>query len=194
MAHIDPLLQRDSELAGEGRMPALTLLPPHKVFLITCLDPRVDPAGFLGLAAGDVIQVRNAGGRVTTEVLNDITLIAELAARAVDGDGSLFEVAVIHHTDCGTRRLADQTFRNHMAALSGQDELALQEQAVLDPEATVHTDVDRLHATPAISERVTIRARPRPGHRAGSHDHRCLTQGVTHRRRRSGAEHFSSRA
>ena len=74
--------------------------------MITCLDPRVDPAHFLGLDLSDAIVVRNVGGRVTREVINDVAFIGQIA-EAVLPDGPLFEVAVIHHTQCGAAALAD---------------------------------------------------------------------------------------
>lgn len=156
MTELSPLLARNAELVRSGELPKLTVLPPHKVFLLTCLDPRVDPAGFLGVHAGDVMQVRNAGARVTVSVLQDIALIAELAALMIDADQPLFEVAVVHHTECGTGFLADSGFRSAFARLTGHDETVLEHQAVLDPEATVLADVALVHASQAISSRVTV--------------------------------------
>ena len=83
--------------------------------MITCLDPRVDPAHFLGLGLSDAMVVRNVGGRVTPEVINDVAFIGQLAENALP-DGPLFEVAVIHHTQCGTGALADDTFRRRYAS------------------------------------------------------------------------------
>ena len=47
--------------------------------MITCLDPRTDPAHFLGLGMSDAMVVRNVGGRVTPEVINDVAYIGQLA-------------------------------------------------------------------------------------------------------------------
>jgi carbonic anhydrase len=125
------------------------------VFVITCLDPRVDPAHFLGLSLGDAIVVRNVGGRVTPEVINDVAFIGQIAENLMP-DGPLFEVAVIHHTQCGTGALADTTFRRNYAARIGVDETTLREHAILDPAATVTSDVERLRSARAIPERVAV--------------------------------------
>ena len=82
--------------------------------MITCLDPRTDPSAFLELGLGDAIVVRNAGGRVSPDVLTDLAYIGYLSAR-VNPAGARFEVAVIHHTDCGTHFLADADFRRGFA-------------------------------------------------------------------------------
>ena len=63
-------------------------------------------------------------------------------------DGPLFEVAGIHHTQCGTGGLADDTFRGRYAERIGAEETAVQEHAVLDPVATVTRDVERLRSAP----------------------------------------------
>ena len=77
-------------------------------------------------------------------------------AEAVLPDGPLFEVAVIHHTQCGTGALADDAFRRRYAERIGVEQSSLRAHAVLDPAATVTSDVERLRSAPAISPRVTV--------------------------------------
>jgi carbonic anhydrase len=59
-------------------------------------------------------------------------------------EGPWFEVAVIHHTDCGSTLLADDELRHGFAERIGTDERTLTDTAVLDPARTVRTDVDRV--------------------------------------------------
>jgi carbonic anhydrase len=88
-------------------------------------------------------------------VIKDVAFIGQLAETALP-DGPLFEVAVIHHTQCGTGALADDTFRRRYAQRIGAEEATLREHAVLDPEVTVTRDVERLRSAPAISPRVSV--------------------------------------
>ena len=155
MANIDPALERNRSFAAAGGHEGALMFPELRLFVITCLDPRVDPAHFLDLALGDAMVVRNVGGRVTRQVLNDVAFIGQLAEGMLP-DGPLFEVAVIHHTACGSAALADDRFRRRYAERIGAEESTLREQAVLDPEATVRRDVERLRCAPAISPRVTV--------------------------------------
>ena len=114
--------------------------------------------------------VRNVGGRVTPEVINDVAFIGQIAENVLP-DGPLFEVAVIHHTQCGTGALADDTFRRRYAERIGADEADLRDHAVLDPAATVTHDVERLRSArrdPRASHRLRTRLRRR--HRTGSDD------------------------
>src|SRR5262249_39055369 len=97
----------------------------------------------------------NVGGRVTPEVINDVAFIGQIAENVLP-DGPLFEVAVIHHTQCGAGALADDTFRHTYADRIGAEEARLREHAVVDPTATVARDVERLRSAGAISPRVVV--------------------------------------
>lgn len=152
---IETILARNQAFsAGSGHQTA-TMFPALRLLVLTCLDPRVDPAQILRLDLGDAIVVRNGGGRVTPEVINNVALVGLLAANAVP-EGPLFEVAVIHHTECGLRALSDEGFRGRYADLIGVDELTLRESAIVDPAATVAADVDLLRSAAAISPRISV--------------------------------------
>ncbi|HEX3977981.1 MAG TPA: carbonic anhydrase [Solirubrobacteraceae bacterium] len=155
MANIDTARERNRAFAAAGGHQGAVVFPALRLFVITCLDPRVDPAHFLRLGLSDAIVVRNVGGRVTPEVVNDVAFIGQLT-EGVLPDGPLFEVAVIHHTQCGTGALADDTFRRRYADRIGADEEALREHAVLDPAATVARDVERLRSAPQVSRRIAV--------------------------------------
>ena len=154
-ASIETALARNHAFVTAGGHEGATLFPALRLLVITCLDPRVDPADVLGLNLGDAMVVRNGGGRVTPEVIENIAFVGQLAESAVP-EGPLFEVAVIHHTQCGYGALVDDDFRHRYALRIGADESLLRDYAVLDPAATAAIDVDRLRSAAAISPRITI--------------------------------------
>jgi carbonic anhydrase len=154
-ANIDAAIERNRVFAAAGGHQGAVVFPHLRLFVITCLDPRTDPAHFLGLDLSDAMVVRNVGGRVTPEVINDIAFIGQITENVLP-DGPLFEVAVIHHNQCGTGAFADDTFRRRYAERIGAEETRLRERAVLDPVATVTRDVERLCSEPAISQRITV--------------------------------------
>jgi carbonic anhydrase len=156
-ANIGAALERNRAFAGAGGHEGAVVFPNLRLFVITCLDPRTDPAHFLGLGVSDAMVLRNVGGLVTPEVINNVAYISQLAELAVP-DGPLFEVALIHHTQCGTGALADDAFRHRYAERIGVDEAPLREDAIIDPAATVVQHLDRLRAAPAISPRVSFSA------------------------------------
>ncbi len=156
MSHTDVLLARNRSFATAAGHQGVPLVPRQQLFVLTCLDPRTDPAGFLGLQPGDAMVIRNAGGRVTPRVIDDLAFISYLAETVVSAEGPLFEIAVVHHTQCGTGFLADPQFRRGFAERTGLHEHTLAAEAVTDPTATVRTDVQLLLAADRLSPRLTI--------------------------------------
>src|ERR1700749_3810714 len=118
---IHTALERNRSFAAAGGHEGAVIFPALRLFVITCLDPRVDPAHVLGLGLSDAIVVRNVGGRVTPEVINDVAFIGQLT-ESVLPDGPLFEIAVIPHPQCGTGALADDPFRHRYAQRIGAEE------------------------------------------------------------------------
>jgi carbonic anhydrase len=158
MTRMTPLLERNEQFAS-AYTPAPLAPPAAQVLVVTCLDHRVDPAITLGLQLGDAAVIRNAGGRITQAVIEDIAYLAYLAGQLFGGEGpvdSLFEVAVVHHTQCGTSFLADPSFRRQYAEATGLPEPALAASAVADPHITVKADVERLLTSPRLSPKVSV--------------------------------------
>jgi carbonic anhydrase len=158
MTRMTPLLERNEQFARTYTPSALGG-PARQVFIVTCLDHRVDPAIVFGLRLDDALVIRNAGGRVTQAVIDDIAYLAFLAEQLFGGQGApdaLFEVAVVHHTQCGTGFLADPGFRHQAAEATGLPEAALEASAVADPYTTVRADVERLLTSPSLSPKVSV--------------------------------------
>jgi carbonic anhydrase len=158
MTKMAPLLERNEQFARGYQ--AIALAPPAaQVLIVTCLDHRVDPAITLGLRLAEAPVIRNAGGRVTPAVIDDIAYLAFLAGELFGGQGArdtLFEVAIVHHTQCGTGLLADAGFRRQAAEATGLAEAELEAAAVADPHATVKADVERLLTSPLRSPKVSV--------------------------------------
>jgi carbonic anhydrase len=153
-----PLIERNEQFA-RSYSPAPLGPPTAQTVIVTCLDHRVDPANVLGLQLGEAPVIRNAGGRITPSVIEDITFLAYLAEQffaAQIAPGRLFEVAVIHHTQCGTGFLADPAFRHQAAQATGLSEPALEASAVADPHTTITADVNRLLTSPLISPKISV--------------------------------------
>ena len=153
--NLDVVLERNRAFAAADGHQGAEVMPRLGLYVITCLDPRTDPAHFLGLNLSDAIVGRNVGGRVTAETVDDIAFIKQIV-EMFRPEGPLFEVAVIHHTHCGTAFLADDSFRATYAQRIGADESSQLDRAVLDPTATVTHDVQRLRDTYPQSSRITV--------------------------------------
>jgi carbonic anhydrase len=76
-------------------------LPPARGFaILTCMDARLDPAKYAGLAEGDAHVIRNAGGRATDDAIRSLVISHKLLGAK--------EWFVIHHTNCGMELFADE--------------------------------------------------------------------------------------
>jgi carbonic anhydrase len=153
MASIPDDVTKRAKFAGNGDLGA------QQVLIVTCLDHRVDPAIVLGLQLAEAPVIRNAGGRITQAVIDDIAYLAFLAEQLFGSQvaaDTLFEVAVVHHTQCGTGFLADPSYRHRAAEATGLPEAALEAAAVADPHTTVRADVERLLASPLLSPKVIV--------------------------------------
>lgn len=158
MTNINQILDRNhafAETDARHDVPPIPFIPRQNLYLITCIDPRVDPAAILGIRLGDAIVQRDIGGRVTPAVIQDVAYISYLVETKAP-NGPWFEVAIIHHTDCGSTFLADDELRHGFAAKIGVDERTLADTPVLDPARTVRTDVQRLLWAHEITSKVRV--------------------------------------
>jgi carbonic anhydrase len=110
--------------------------------VVTCIDSRIEPLTMLGLAPGDAKILRNAGARVTSDVLRSLVLAAHLLG--VD------RVMVIGHTDC---RMTGNEEDVHAAVrdAGGPDTRELEFLVTNDQEATVRADVELLRTSPFLT-------------------------------------------
>ncbi len=153
MADVHTLLDRSLEFASSFNEGDLTLLPRLSTLVLTCLDARVDPAHLFGLELGDAVVMRNIGGRVTDEVVEHIAILRGLAIVA---GGTGFEMAVVHHTDCGTSRFANPQVRQKISQIAGTGEAAIETLAITDPQISVVEDLDGLRAAPTLPDELVV--------------------------------------
>ncbi|WP_194915507.1 carbonic anhydrase [Catenulispora rubra] len=132
------------------QIPEIPFIPFRQVYLLTCVDPRVEPAAIAGVELGEAIVARNIGGRATESAIDDLAWVCHLHENKTP-DADWFEVAILHHTDCGAGLLADPELRRTFAERGGYDEPTAAAMAVLDPAATVRHDVEVLRNAPVLA-------------------------------------------
>jgi carbonic anhydrase len=158
VSHVESLLERNEAFAESGvwrNTPRLPFLPLKGLYVITCIDPRTDPADFLGLQFSEAIVARAVGGRVTDAIIKDLSYIGYLV-ETLAPEGPYFEAAVIHHTDCGSRLLENPELRHGFAERSGYNESMLAALPATVPAESVKADIEKILAAPAISQRITV--------------------------------------
>jgi carbonic anhydrase len=158
MSNFDELLRNNTRFAAtdvKNRQPPIPFVPHKQAYILTCVDPRVDPAQVFGLELGDAIVARNVGGRVTPAVLEDLAWISHLHETKTP-DAEWFELAIVHHTECGSGFFADERLRHDFAVKTALDEAGLAELAVLDPARTVPADVRKVLDYPHASSKIKV--------------------------------------
>jgi len=126
----------------------LSIKPKTKVTIVTCMDSRLHVAPALGLALGDAHILRNAGGRVTEDMIRSLVISQQQMGTR--------EIVVLHHTDCGAQTFNNEDFQDHLKRelgvdVSGKDFLPFQ-----DVEESVREDMKLLRECPLIPDDVII--------------------------------------
>ena len=97
---LDEVLAANAQYAAQFGDKGKLALPPARHFaILTCMDARLDPAKYAGLAEGDAHVIRNAGGRASDDAIRSLVISYKLLGTR--------EWFVIHHTDCGMQLFTD---------------------------------------------------------------------------------------
>ncbi len=126
------LLERNRPFAQTFTGGELPIQPRFGQLVLSCIDARTDPAHYLGLEPGDAVVMRTLGGRVTDGAEQDIAVLVNLMTAIVGPDGPRLDVLIVHHTDCGLERLADEGRRSKISQMSGIDEGVFDALAIHD--------------------------------------------------------------
>lgn len=137
------LLAANRDFAAEFGLGDLAGTAAQGLAVLTCMDCRVDPLRMLGLAAGDAKILRNAGARVTDEVLKSMAL-AVLLLR-------VRRIMVVAHTRCAMAGGPEENLHEKVAAAGGPDSRSLSLLTTDDQETAVRLDVQRLRSWPYLT-------------------------------------------
>ena len=122
--------------------------PKTRVAIVTCMDSRLHVAQALGLALGDAHILRNAGGRVTDDMIRSLVISQQQMGTR--------EIVVLHHTDCGAQTFTNEDFARHIHKELGIDVTGQDFLPFTDVEDSVREDMELLRKSPLIPEDVVI--------------------------------------
>jgi len=142
-------------------------LPPARSFaILTCMDARLDPAKYAGLAEGDAHVIRNASGRASDDAIRSLVISYKLLGTK--------EWFIIHHTDCGMEYFTDTVIRGLLASSLETAQIGptgftdvgtgpgskegefIDWLAVTDQSGAVVDDVRRVRAHPLVPKSIPI--------------------------------------
>ena len=116
--------------------------------IITCMDSRISPLAMVGMQAGDVKILRNAGARVTDDVLRTLVLATFLLG--------VNRVLVVPHTDCRMASATEAEIHETILADHGVDTRSVEFRTVRDQLAALTTDVLRIRTYPLLKDGVSV--------------------------------------
>ena len=102
--HSEVLQANANYSSNFGEKGKLALPPARRFAMLTCMDARLDPAKFAGLAEGDAHVIRNAGGRASDDAIRSLVISYKLLGTR--------EFFVIHHTNCGMEFFTNDLMRD----------------------------------------------------------------------------------
>jgi carbonic anhydrase len=152
--------------ANFGEKGDLAMPPARHFAILTCMDARLDPAKFAGLAEGDAHVIRNAGGRASDDAIRSLVISYKLLGTR--------EWFVIHHTNCGMEFFTNEVIRELLA--NSLETAALTEHgfhdlgkgpgsragefiewlAIKDQAQSVRDDVERIRRHPLVPANIAI--------------------------------------
>jgi carbonic anhydrase len=152
--------------ADFGEKAKLAMPPARRFAILTCMDARLDPAKFAGLAEGDAHVIRNAGGRASDDAIRSLVISYKLLGTR--------EWFVIHHTNCGmefftndvmrgllvnsleTAALTDKGFQDVGKGPGSRAGEYIEWLTIRDQEQSVRDDVQRIREHPLVPKNIAI--------------------------------------
>ncbi len=164
---LQEVLAANQKYAADFGDKAKLAMPPARHFaILTCMDARLDPAKFAGLAEGDAHVIRNAGGRASDDAIRSLVISHKLLGTR--------EWFVIHHTNCGmefftndvmrgllansleTAALTDKGFQDVGKSPGSRAGEYIEWLTIRDQEQSVRDDVQRIREHPLVPKNVAI--------------------------------------
>jgi carbonic anhydrase len=161
------VLKANAKYASEFGEKSKLAVPPARHFaILTCMDARLDPAKYAGLAEGDAHVIRNAGGRASDDAIRSLVISYKLLGTR--------EFFVIHHTECGMQFFTNDVMRGLLASSLETAELTAQGfrdvgkgpgsrageyiewLTFKDPKQAVLDDVARIRAHPLVPKSIAV--------------------------------------
>jgi carbonic anhydrase len=152
--------------ANFGDKAKLAMPPARHFAILTCMDARLDPAKFAGLAEGDAHVIRNAGGRASDDAIRSLVISYKLLGTR--------EWFVIHHTNCGmefftnevmrgllassleTAALTDKGFQDVGKSPGSREGEYIEWLTIRDQAQSVRDDVQRIREHPLVPKTIAV--------------------------------------
>lgn len=138
----DDVLAANHEYAAGFDLGGLEPVAARGIGIVTCMDSRIEPLAMLGLRPGDAKILRNAGARVTDDVVRTLALATHLLG--------VRRIMVIAHTKCKMASVSEDEVDELIFEQSGIDTRSIDFQMIADQADTLRRDVLRIQTSPFL--------------------------------------------
>lgn len=147
-SEFDSIFEANALFSASFKASALTGSALQGLAIITCMDSRIDPLKVVGMQAGDAKILRNAGARVTDDVLRTLVLATHLL--------NVHRILVMPHTDCRMARGSEEEVHKAMMDVSGIDTRSIEIRTVTNQKEALRTDVTRIQSYPLLPKGIEV--------------------------------------
>ena len=142
MENFADLLKSNEDYATHFTKEDLTGFAQKGLAIVTCMDSRIDPLRIVGMHAGDAKILRNAGARVTEDVLRTLVLATHLLG--------VKRILVMPHTDCRMASAEESEIHQQIKEASGVDTRGIEIRTVRDQNKALFQDIQRIESYPLL--------------------------------------------
>lgn len=148
ISKFDDLIDANSEYVETFKYSELTGSAARGLAIVTCMDSRINPLSVVGMRSGDAKILRNAGARVTEDVLRTLVLATYLL--------NVDRILVLPHTDCRMAQSEESNIHELIESKFGVDTRSLEFRVTKDQEAALKIDITRIRTYPFIGKDVSV--------------------------------------
>lgn len=142
------VLEANSEFAASFSPLALDGVAAKGLAIVTCMDSRIDPLQMLGMQKGDVKILRNAGARVTEDVVRTLCLATYLLG--------VHRILIVPHTECKMASAEEDEIHRQIWESHGVDTRSMEIRTAKDQLDALQRDITRLRAFPLFPKDVVV--------------------------------------
>ena len=142
------VLSQNRKFVSEFRQGSLSARAQRGLAIITCMDSRISPLALVGMQPGDAKILRNAGARVTDDVLRTLVLATYLLG--------VNRILVMPHTDCRMARESEAQLHETIEKQFGVDTRSVEFRTVENQRDALAYDVTRIRSYPLLQSGVVV--------------------------------------
>ena len=141
-------LAANSEYIKSFKYSGLTGVAQKGLAIVTCMDSRINPLSVVGMRSGDAKILRNAGARVTEDVLRTLVLATYLL--------NVNRILVMPHTDCRMAQGEESAIHKLIDEQYGVNTSSLEFRTTTDQRGALASDINRVRSYPLLREGVVV--------------------------------------